>query len=341
MLRQPVHRAEEMVASAVKAAAGLRVNRDVEMHTPFLAEVTGIRVGKGQRVRQILETAQRLLLAIAGDDLMKVHRLVKATQLRDELRLGLQLQRGAEVQLAQPDARAGDALQRPRRLLKLDREMAGVVVQADVAEEIAVLRILIEVEAEELQRLATRLKQTERFRLQTEVQIVSAGLGDLFDVLAAQAQVFENRAQFLRAGMEGLVRGRERADAAADTCREQFGQQIEEQVRVVEPLGGGPVRLEDMLLHPRAVKRAIRESVDGEDVAAVRIQPRAEFIQLPRRGKLPRRLLAEPQTDPIRLPAADAVFDAQGVLAQPAPGLLPRLAAVDVRAVAQMDAVIQ
>ena len=307
----------------------------------FLVRVVDGSLGKGERIRQVLEAAERLVRAVAGDDLMKIDRLVVATQAGDVFRRGLELQRRAEVQLAEADAGPGDAIQGLGGLFELNGEMAGVVVQADELEEIAILRVLIEVEAEELQRLAARLKQTERFRLQTEVQIVPALFGHLFDVLAAEAQVGENGRELIGADVEGLVRAGQGAHAAAHACGQKLSEEVKEQVRVVEPLLCGPVRLEDLLLHPRAVKGAVGEAIDGEDVAAVLIQPAAEFIELARLVELLRRLGAETQANAIRIAAADAVFDAEGVLFEATPCLLPRFAAMDVRAVAEVDVVVE
>ena len=59
-----------MVAGAVEALGGLRVDGDVKVDAPFAAEVVGMIVGEGERVRQVFEAPGGLRGAVTGDDLM-------------------------------------------------------------------------------------------------------------------------------------------------------------------------------------------------------------------------------------------------------------------------------
>ena len=102
-----------MIPRAVKAAAGLGVDGDVEVNAPFFAEALWIRLREMQRVREIFETTQWLVLAVTGDDLMKIDRFIEGMELRDVLRRRLEFKRGAEMQLAKANAGTGERREAP------------------------------------------------------------------------------------------------------------------------------------------------------------------------------------------------------------------------------------
>ena len=86
------------------------------------------------------------------------------------------------------------------------------------------------------------------------------------------------------------------------------GEQIEQAVGVIEPFAGGPVGRINLFLHPCAMESAEGKSVDREDVAVVLIQPPLELRQsVPESASCARRLVAQPQTNRIRLIRADSI----------------------------------
>ena len=275
------------------------------------------------------------------DDLVEIDGLVETAEPFDVLRRRRELQRGTQVQLAQADARIVNAGERIGGFFELDGEMAAVVVHADAPEEGRVAAVTVEIEPEKLQGLAAGLEQAERLRFQAEVQVVARGLAEPLDVLAARFQVVENGVEFIGPDAEFLVRAGQGADAAAHAGRQQSGEDVEEQVGVVEPLARRPVGPEDLFLHPCSVEGAVGESVDGKDVAVVFLEPALEGRKRAGLRQFPRRNRAEPEADSVGSSRGDPLPHAQGVFAQPAPCLLPAFAAVDVGAVAEMETVME
>ena len=66
--------------------------------------------------------------------------------------------------------------------------------------------------------------------------------------------------------LEGAGNG---ADAAGDTSRDEFGDQIEQQFSVGEAFRGGPVRGVNLFFDAGAMEAAVGKSVDREDVTIV------------------------------------------------------------------------
>ena len=64
------------------------------------------------------------------------------------------------------------------------------------------------------------------------------------------------------------------------------------------------------------MKIAVRETVDGEDVTVVLIQPGAEAGQFIRLAKLPRSRVAQTQADGVRPACGDSLANSQRVLVE-------------------------
>ena len=83
-----------------------------------------------------------------------------------------------------------------------------------------------------------------------------------------------------------LERAGHGADAALDVGRRSgssCGEQVGELIRVAQPLRVAPVRQVDVFLDARAVKGAVREAVQREDIEPL---AREEVLELGERGRL-------------------------------------------------------
>ncbi len=140
---------------------------------------------------------------------------------------------------------------------------------------------------------------------------------------------------------EFLERAGQGADAAFDAGRDELREEVEEEVGVVEAFARGPVGGEDLFLHASAVEAAIGKSVDGKNVAAVTIQPLLEGDQRLRLGELAGGLVAQAEADAERFARAHALADGEGVLLEAAESFPPVFTAMDVRAVGEMEAVVE
>jgi hypothetical protein len=246
------------------------------------------------------------------------------------------------VQLAQAQAGGGEAVERLTRRLKLDREVAAVVIHADVAAQVGRTGIGGQPIAEEGHCLRARFKEAARLGLEAEVQVAAGAGGHLLGVAAGGADVREDRLPpGGLAGDELLEGAGHGADAAGDARRHERGDEVDEVVGIAEALRRGPVGRVDLFLHAGAVETAVGKSVDRENVAVVPLKPALKLHQLAGRDQLAGRALAEAETDRVGPARGDAGADREGEFFQRAERLRPRLAAVDVGAVGQVDAVAE
>lgn len=169
----------------------------------------------------------------------------------------------------------------------------------------------------------------------------AGALGEAGDVIDAEAEVAADFGELFFAADEFLERTGERADAAFDALGHEVGDQVEEAVGVVEALAGGPVGGIDLFFHAPAVEAAVGKSINGENVAAAVIKPVAEGGERGGFAEFARGLVAEAQADGKGCGRADALFDGEGEAVEGVEGLRPVLAAVDVGAVGQMQAVVE
>ena len=101
-----------------------------------------------------------------------------------------------------------------------------------------------------------------------------------------------------------------------------------------------PVGDVDLFLNSGAVELAIRESIDGKNVAVVLFKPTLKGKHGVGGGQLAGGVGTEAQADAIGLIGADAFFHPESIVAQTGEGLIPVFAAMEVGAVAEVDAVI-
>src|SRR5262249_20916250 len=138
---------------------------------------------------------------------------------------------------------------------------------------------------------------------------------------------------------ELLVRTRHGADAALESFGHKLREQIEQTVRVFDSLARRPVRHVYLLLNSRAVKLAVRKTVNRENVAVLFVEPAWKCDQRLALAQFARRLVAKAQTNRVRFAGADAISDRQRVAVERSERFRPRFAAMNVRAIRQMQAV--
>ena len=113
----------------------------------------------------------------------------------------------------------------------------------------------------------------ERLGFQAEVEIV-AGLRSQTRRASPPFPPDSGGSRLIR--MERLVGSRQRGNRSAGLRAGDRREDAEQILGVIHPRPLGPVRLEDPLLHPRAVEAAIGKAVDGEHIGVRFLQPIAE-----------------------------------------------------------------
>src|SRR6266542_3051814 len=138
-----------------------------------------------------------------------------------------------------------------------------------------------------------------------------------------------------------ISRTGERADAAFNALGHQLREQVDQAVRVFHPLVGRPIRRINLILDRRAVEAAVGKSVDRENVAVVLVEPFPEGEQ--RRGarEFARGLIAQAQSDRVRFVRTYPVTHRQRETLKIVERLSPRFAAMNVRAVGEVNAVTE
>src|SRR5690606_1386161 len=102
------------------------------------------------------------------------------------------------------------------------------------------------------------------------MQIAARPLPQPVEMRRAGPQILANRRALGGiVGDELLERSRQRADTPAQPLGGDLAEQVEEEIRVVEPLPRGPVGRVDALFYPRVVKLSVGKTIDGKNVAAV------------------------------------------------------------------------
>src|SRR5258708_2451402 len=89
------------------------------------------------------------------------------------------------------------------------------------------------------------------------------------------------------------------------------------------------------------MKPAERKSIDRKNVAMMPLEPPLKFEQPGRLDQLAGSLVAQPQTDGVGCRVAELFFDRQRPAIQRFQGLRPSFAGMNVRAVSQMQAVVE
>src|SRR5260370_437601 len=89
---------------------------------------------------------------------------------------------------------------------------------------------------EKANRFLAVLKQTERLRFETQMQLTVGALARVRYVLRATPQIVTNALLLFGALDEFFKRARRSTDAPLDTRRHQLTEQIEQAFRILEPL---------------------------------------------------------------------------------------------------------
>ena len=181
------------------------------------------------------------------------------------------------MDFADPDAGVAQDGKCGARFFKLDGEVAGVVIDAEMYAEARVAGMFVAELFEEPDGLAAVLNQAEGFGFEPEMQLLPCAFGELRDVLDAFPERFADDLLLFTGADEFLEGAGQGADAALDSGGQELREQVEEEVGVIETLRRGPVGAVNIFLHTGAVEPAEGKSVDGEYVAGVFFEPALEF----------------------------------------------------------------
>ena len=272
---------------------------------------------------------------------MQIHIIRKRREPLERGGRGLKFERVAQMDFAEADVVLLKSFQRVRRFLELDGEMTGVVVHAEMRVQSRVARMFVAQLVEELHRLRAVLEIAERLRFKTEMEVASGSLGKFRDVFDAAPDVVTDGAFLSGRRDEVFERTGQRADAALDIGRNELREQVEEARGVVEAARVGPVRQINIFLHARAVELAVGKTIDRENVAVLLIEPALKREQRFRIGEITRRDIAQAQADGVTSFRRDTFLDAQGVRGERVERFRPRLAAMDVGAVGEVESVLE
>ncbi len=135
---------------------------------------------------------------------------------------------------------------------------------------------------------------------------------------------------------EGFEGDRDGADAAFDVRGGELAEQIEEPIRVGEPIRGGPIRGVNVLFHAGSVETSVGKSIDGKDVGVVVLEPALEGGKGDGLGELLGGEVAEPESDGKGLVRRHAGADSEGVAFECGQRFCPAFTAVDVGAISQV-----
>src|SRR3989442_15974336 len=120
--------------------------------------------------------------------------------------------------------------ERFRSVLELDRQMAAVVIDAEMFVQPEVARTLGPQQLEELHGFRAGFQVTERFRFENELKWFAGTSGEPLEVLDAAPEVGRRFGHLARMPDELLERHRHSADAPAHARRDNFGQQIDQEI---------------------------------------------------------------------------------------------------------------
>ena len=174
------------------------------------------------------------------------------------------------------------------------------------------------------------------------MEIVAGARGEFGDIAADGGDIRKNRGAARGVVVSPTFEGTGyRAHAAGDSRGHELCDEREEALRVGEALGRGPVGRVDLLFYARTVEAAVGKSVDRKNVAIVRVEPVTKCGECGRLREFFGGPSAEAQTDRVRTTGGDAAADDERVTLERVEGLRPRFAAVDVRTVGEVEAVVE
>ena len=162
---------------------------------------------------------------------------------------------------------------------ELHGEVAAVVIDAEMFVDTQVSGAIGAKAMEEIDGFRRGFEGAEGLGFEIEVERVAGSAGSAFDMFDRLPEMISGDLKGAVVGMETFEGNRGGADAAFHACRENFSKDIEEQAGVIEAIGLGPVGDIDLFFDAGPVELAERESVDGENVALLMIEPASEGVE--------------------------------------------------------------
>ena len=227
------------------------------------------------------------------------------------------------------------------RFLEFNRQVTRIIIDPQAPRQSGVVRVLGAKALEKRHCLGGRFQIAKRLWFQAEMQSSPGLFFQARDMLDAAENVRANPPKLIVRRDEFLERTGHGAHAPFDSRRHELPQQIEQPIRIIDAVVGCPIRAIDLLLDALPVKLAVGKPVDRKNVTIISIQPAAKIQQGGRMAQLPRGRAAETQPDGIRLSGANAVTHGEGEFLQRRQGFRPRFSAMDVRAIGQMQIMVE
>ncbi len=224
-------------------------------------------------------------------------------------------------------------------VVELKGEVAGVVVDADVLCEAISAEVAVAAPSEEALEEGDGFfgvfEVAEGLWFEAEVEVFTGFEREGLDEARAGVEVGEDEvfisAEFLKGAGEG-------GDGAAGVLRAELGDDDEEVIGVGEALFGGPVGLVDFFFDAGAVEGAVREAVDGEDVAVFLDEEGLEEAEVLAIGsdELGGGEGGETEADREGCAICDTVADGEDIGLEDLEGFRPGFCGVDVGAVGEV-----
>ena len=182
------------------------------------------------------------------------------------------------------------------------------------------------------------LHQAVGLGFQVQVDEPTGPFPDFQEPVGQDRQVPGDAAQalFIRRGQPGFVGERRGGDTPFQAGRQELLQDLDEPERIIQPRRLPPIRGKDLVLHPGAVKGAVGEAVQGENIEVVGRQKVLEG----REAVTGEQLLAfgggETQAQPEGSVGGEAGFQPGHAGLKLRPDLLPAMAGMDLAAIGQV-----
>src|SRR3954471_13670274 len=173
------------------------------------------------------------------------------------------------MKLADPDVVLAQRGDRGARFFEFHREMAGVIIDAQILVQPGIVFVLGAKAVEEMNHFTAAFEKTKRLGFKAKMECAAclrAKPRDVFDATPQIAANFSGRRRFADEFFESPGK---RADAAIDSGRKELCERVEKQIGVGQPLGGRPILKINIFLYARAMKAAERKAVYGENVTLV------------------------------------------------------------------------
>ena len=282
------------------------IERDVEMNTPF-----GRGGGLGE-LGKVFKPSERVRVE---DHLVQVCRFVELLNGGEGLFvLRVEGEGVGEVDFGNTKPGLGEGVERLMAVVEFEGEMTGVVVDADVFANGGGIDIFFigpsKKPFEKGEGFFGVFKMSERFRFQSEMEILAGLHREVLDGESEGVEVFKN--QFF-VGFKFLEGTRKSGNGSAGFFRAKTSDDGEELFRVDEAGELGPVGLVDLFFDAGAVEGAVGKAIDSEDVAVFRFKPGRKFVEAILFEKFLGRLRGEAETNREFFIAGDAVADCEDV----------------------------